>query len=179
MSYIDYNKLTIAAIQKTWSIGKSCILLLKAFKAIFALTLFLIFVYLIIQSYHKLQSKEMTFSSSTEVEEVFTHPSITLCITMDNNFTNGFANKEWLEAYKYEFPFPYPDLGNINDNFLRYVPSLKNSLSHHIQPRNLAVVLKNHLTLAQMFSGLAFLSKYTVQQFNFNSLDLNQNLISK
>ena len=121
MSYIDYNKLTIAAIQKTWSIGKSCILLLKAFKAIFALTLFLIFVYLIIQSYHKLQSKEMTFSSSTEVEEVFTHPSITLCITMDNNFTNGFANKEWLEAYKYEFPFPYPDLGNINDNFLRYV----------------------------------------------------------
>merc|ERR1712141_695767 len=68
----------------------------------------------------------MTFSSSTEVEEVFTHPSITLCITMDNNFTNGFANKEWLEAYKYEFPFPYPDLGNINDNFLSGYGKMKN-----------------------------------------------------
>ena len=149
MSYIDYNKSIIAALQKTWSIGKLCILLLKAFKAIFALTLFLIFVYLIIQSYHKLQSKEMTFSSSTEVEEVFTHPSITLCITMDNNFTNGFANKEWLEAYKYEFPFPYPDLGNINDNFLRYICTYipkfeKNFIKESCQAAKLCDMRINH-----------------------------------
>ncbi len=45
----------------------------------------------------------------------FTYPSITICITMDTNFTGGFSNQEWLEPYKYQFPFPYPELGVVGD----------------------------------------------------------------
>ena len=31
----------------------------------------------------------MSFSTSTDVEDRFTYPSVTVCITMDNNFTGN------------------------------------------------------------------------------------------
>ena len=63
----------------------------------------------------------MTFSTSSNVEDVFTYPAITVCVTMDVNFTNGFDNVEWLEPEKYDFTFPYLDLGIIKDGKFRQV----------------------------------------------------------
>ena len=68
-----------------------------------------------------MHNKEMSFSSSTSVEDVFTAPSMTICITMDQNFTNGWNNQDWLEPYKYDFSFPFPDLGVIHDKSLGQV----------------------------------------------------------
>ena len=36
-------------------------------------------------------------------------------ITMDTNFTNGYANEDWIESYKYDFKFPLSQLGVIRD----------------------------------------------------------------
>ena len=49
------------------------------------------------------------------------HSIVTICITMDVNFTNGWSNQEWIEPYKYNFTFPYPDLGVIRDSHMRYL----------------------------------------------------------
>jgi hypothetical protein len=34
---------------------------------------------------------------------------------MDNNFTGGYLNYEWLEPYKYDFSFPFPEIGVVCD----------------------------------------------------------------
>ena len=92
---------------------------MKSFKVIFALVLLCIFIYLVVGGIQKMQNKEMSFSSSTSVEDEFTAPSMTICITMDQNFTNGWNNQDWLEPYKYDFSFPFPDLGVIHDKSFR------------------------------------------------------------
>ena len=101
-----------------------------------------------------MQNKEMSFSSSTSVEDEFTAPSMTVCITMDQNFTNGWNNQDWLEPYKYDFSFPFPDLGVIHDKSFRqdfifnlsiiffsrstcHIYKKKNSLSSHSGFKNL------------------------------------------
>ena len=38
---------------------------------------------------------------------------------MDTNFTNGYANQDWIESYKYDFEFPLSQLGVIRDYGVR------------------------------------------------------------
>ena len=63
----------------------------------------------------KLGDNKMTYTSSTTVEEPITYPTVTICITMDTNFTGGWNNKEWLDPEKYNLSFPFKDLGQISD----------------------------------------------------------------
>ena len=97
------------------------ILFLKSFKFLIGAILVIIFLVNVKVGYKRLNDGEMTFSTSSNVEDVFTYPAITVCVTMDVNFTNGFDNVEWLEPEKYDFTFPYLDLGIIKDGKFRQI----------------------------------------------------------
>ena len=65
----------------------------------------------------KLNAKEMTYISSTTMEEPIIYPTITLCITMDMKFNGGPMNMNWMTPDKYNFTFPFEDFGLVEDKF--------------------------------------------------------------
>jgi hypothetical protein len=50
-----------------------------------------------------------------ESEERFEYPSITICIAMDRNFMGN--NTFWIDPAKYNFSFPYAEMGVIRDKY--------------------------------------------------------------
>lgn len=91
---------------------------LRCFKYLSALILVILFLRQVYYGVLKLNEGKMTLISSIAIEKSFIYPSFTVCVTMDTNFTNGFNNKKWLEPYKYDFQFPYPELGVVGDPVL-------------------------------------------------------------
>ena len=89
--------------------------LLKGLKFCFALILFLIFIIEVYEAIGRLDD-QTTITSSVKQEHYFTYPSITICVTMDSNFTGGPMNKEWQPMEKYNLSFPFDQLGYISDN---------------------------------------------------------------
>ena len=99
-------------------LAKSLFWLVKTFKF---LTYFVLIAVLLTQIHNgitKLGGNQMTYTSSTTVEEPITYPTVSLCITMDTNFTGGWSNQNWLDPEKYNFSFPFEDLGHVLDAFI-------------------------------------------------------------
>ena len=100
------------------SLAKSLFWLVKTFRF---LTYFVLIAVLLTQIHNgitKLGGNQMTYTSSTTVEEPITYPTVSLCITMDTNFTGGWSNQNWLDPEKYNFSFPFEDLGHVLDVFI-------------------------------------------------------------
>ena len=98
--------------------AKTFFWLVKGFKF---LAYFILICVLLTQIKHgidKLGDNQMTYTSSTTVEEPITYPTVTICITMDLNFTGGWKSEEWPDPQKYKFSFPFEDLGYIEDRFI-------------------------------------------------------------
>ena len=96
-------------------LAKSLFWLVRSFKFLTYFVLVIVLLMQIQSGIVKLEDSKMTYTSSTTVEEPITYPVVTICITMDANFTGGWNNKEWLDPEKYNFSFPFEDLGQIND----------------------------------------------------------------
>jgi hypothetical protein len=70
-----------------------------------------------------LQMQRFTFlkklvgtTTLTESEESFEYPTLTSCIMMDKNFYETKDNN-WIDPAKYNFTYPFAELGVINDKF--------------------------------------------------------------
>lgn len=109
------------------------------FKFAFAAILVIILLCKLILAINKLKDPEMTFVSSTDETELLTYPSVTVCITMDTNFTGGIDRKEWLDPDRYNFSFPFNDIGQsyiggfgdaVNFNDLNYLSKIGVDSSH-------------------------------------------------
>ena len=100
------------------SCAKKLFWLVKGFKFLVYFILICVLLTQIKNGIGKLGDNQMTYTSSTTVEEPITYPTITICITLDLNFTEGWNNKEWPDSEKYNFSFPFEDLGHIKDLFI-------------------------------------------------------------
>ena len=65
--------------------------------------------------YLKYVNRKMTFISTTSSEDTITYPTITMCITMDNDFNGGVNSLNWMPPENYNFNFPISDFGVISD----------------------------------------------------------------
>ena len=66
-------------------------------------------------SYCKLRDRKMTFISTTATEPNITYPTITICITMDNDFNGGPMSQDWMNDTAYNFTFPISDFGVVSE----------------------------------------------------------------
>ena len=72
------------------------------------------FFYTVLIGIGKLQEKEMTYISSTTMEEPIIYPTVTMCFLMDMDFNNGM---DWVDPENYKFLFPFEDFGMVEDMF--------------------------------------------------------------
>ena len=87
---------------------------LKGSKLCIAFLLGIWFAYEVYTAFGKLDN-QTTFTSSSTVEVNFTYPSVTICVTMDSNFTGGPMNKDWQPFDKYNLTVPFDHLGYVSD----------------------------------------------------------------
>ena len=87
---------------------------LKGSKFCIAFLLGIWFAYEVYTAFGKLDN-QTTFTTSSTVEVNFTYPSVTICVTMDSNFTGGPMNKDWQPNEKYNLTVPFDHLGYISD----------------------------------------------------------------
>ncbi len=57
-------------------------------------------------------------TARTETEESFKYPSFTICFSLDKDFL-GVGDANWIPESKYNFPFPFADMGAILDKHHR------------------------------------------------------------
>ena len=88
-----------------------------SFKILAATVLAATLVFEIYMGVTKLKAKEMTYISSTTMEEPIIYPTVTLCITMDMEFNGGPMSQNWMTPEKYNFSFPFEDFGLVEDRF--------------------------------------------------------------
>ena len=100
---------------KSRGFSKLILNLLKGFKYCFASILLIIFIVEVYGAIGRLDD-QTTITSSAKQEQYFTYPSITICVTMDSNFTGGPFNKDWQPMENYNLTFPFKQLGYISDN---------------------------------------------------------------
>ena len=92
---------------------------LKASKFVIAFLLGIWFAWEVYIAFGKLDD-QTTFTSSSKVESNFTYPSVTICVTMDSNFTGGPMNQDWQPNDKYNLTVPFDHLGYVSDRAERY-----------------------------------------------------------
>lgn len=92
---------------------------LKASKFVIAFLLGIWFAWEVYIAFGKLDN-QTTFTSSSKVESNFTYPSVTICVTMDSNFTGGPMNQDWQPNDKYNLTVPFDHLGYVSDRAERY-----------------------------------------------------------
>ena len=79
-----------------------------------------VLIYEIIVGVGKLNAKEMTYTSTTAMEQPIIYPTVTLCIMMDKNFdenlgTMNMNKMNWIDPEKYNISFPFENFGMVED----------------------------------------------------------------
>lgn len=96
--------------------AKCMMKLLKSMKYICAGILLAIFASQALTSYTKIKSGKMSFTSSSQYERMFTFPSLTICETMNAEFTGGMQNNQWPKPDRYNVAFPFKNIGYVSDS---------------------------------------------------------------
>ena len=52
----------------------------------------------------------------TEIEDTFEYPILTTCVVLDRKFYET-SNGSWIDPAKYNFTFPFQELGVVYDKF--------------------------------------------------------------
>ena len=75
-----------------------------------------VLIYEILNGVSKLNAKEMTYTSTTTVQQPIIYPTVTLCIMMDMTFHNPMSIN-WVDPEKYNLSFPFENFGMVEDIF--------------------------------------------------------------
>ena len=75
-----------------------------------------VLIYEILNGVSKLNAKEMTYTSTTTVQQPIIYPTVTLCIMMDMTFHNPMS-VNWVDPEKYNLSFPFENFGMVEDIF--------------------------------------------------------------
>ena len=90
---------------------------LKSLKYICALVLLAIFSVEALTSITKIKSEKMAFTSTTQVEPLFTFPSLTICIAGEAEFAGGrFNDAQWPQPDQFKVDFPFKIMGYVSDS---------------------------------------------------------------
>ena len=90
---------------------------LKSLKYIVALVLLAIFTIQALTSINKVKSEKMAFTSTTQVEPLFTFPSLTICIAGEAEFAGGrFNDAQWPQPDQFKVDFPFNTMGYVSDS---------------------------------------------------------------
>ena len=90
---------------------------LKSLKYIVALVLLAIFTIQALTSINKVKSEKMAFTSTTQVEPLFTFPSLTICIAGEAEFAGGrFNDAQWPQPDQFKVDFPFKIMGYVSDS---------------------------------------------------------------
>ena len=74
-----------------------------------------VLIYEILNGVSKLNAKEMTYTSTTAMQEPIIYPTVTVCILMDMDFDGGPMNINWIDPEKYNISFPFENFGMVED----------------------------------------------------------------
>ena len=74
-----------------------------------------VLIYEILVGVEKLNAKEMTYTSTTAMQQPIIYPTVTVCILMDMDFDGGPMNMNWIDPEKYNISFPFENFGMVED----------------------------------------------------------------
>ena len=92
-----------------------CKWLITFLKTMSYIILSAVFIYEIVNGFSKLNAKEMTYTSTTAMQEPIIYPTVTVCILMDMDFDGGPMNINWIDPEKYNISFPFENFGMVED----------------------------------------------------------------
>jgi hypothetical protein len=75
-----------------------------------------VLIYEILNGVSKLNAKEMTYTSTTAVQQPIIYPTVTMCIMMDMTFHKPMS-VNWVDPEKYNLSFPFENFGMVEDTF--------------------------------------------------------------
>ena len=73
-----------------------------------------VLIYEILNGVSKLNAKEMTYTSTTAVQQPIIYPTVTMCIMMDMTFHPPMS-MTWVDPEKYNISFPFENFGMVED----------------------------------------------------------------
>ena len=92
----------------------SCKWFITSLKTMSYIILAAVLIYEILNGVSKLNAKEMTYTSTTAVQQPIIYPTVTLCIMMDKTF-HPPMNMTWVDPEKYNISFPFENFGMVED----------------------------------------------------------------